>query len=77
MPGQDQTPIVLAQPSRQDGVIARLIATLMPRNHISAQGLNDTISQRALNLFLKSLDPLKLYFYQSDIDEFATQLDAD
>ena len=71
MPGQDQAPIVLAQPSRQDGVIARLIATLMPRNHISAQGLNDTISQRALNLFLRSLDPLKLYFYQSDIDEFA------
>lgn len=67
-----QAPIALAQPSHQDSMIARLIATLMPRNHISSQGLNDTISQRALTLFLKSLDPLKLYFYQSDIDEFAS-----
>ncbi|MFK8115374.1 MAG: carboxy terminal-processing peptidase [Rubripirellula sp.] len=64
-------PIVFnAQPSEQDRLVARLIATLMPRNHISTQGLNDTISKRALELFLKSLDPMKLYFYQSDIDEF-------
>ena len=42
----------------------------MPKNHISARGLDDTISKRALALFTKSLDPLKLYFYQSDIDEF-------
>jgi carboxyl-terminal processing protease len=33
--------------------------------------LNDTISKRALELFVKSLDPMKLYFYQSDIDEFS------
>ena len=28
------------------------------------------ISRRALDLFLKSLDGRKLYFYQSDVDEF-------
>ena len=61
---------LLAAPSEKDRTVARLIANLMPRNHISAQQLNDTISQRALDLFLKQLDPLKLYFYQSDIDEF-------
>jgi carboxyl-terminal processing protease len=67
----DSEPTVLPTPSAQDAVVARLVANLMPRNHISAQGLNDTISQRALDLFVSSLDPLKLYFYQSDIDEFS------
>ena len=42
----------------------------MPSNHISAQPLDDMISKRALDLFIDSLDPLKLYFLQSDIDEF-------
>ena len=59
-----------ARPTAQDSLVARIIATLMPRNHISTESLNDTISQRALDLFIASLDPLKLYFYQSDIDEF-------
>ncbi len=65
-------PVALPEPSREQRTIARMIAQLMPRHHISSQGLNDTISERALNLYLKSLDPMKLYFYQSDIDEFQT-----
>ena len=59
-----------AAPSPRDAVVARLIANLMPRHHISSRQLNDTISNRALDLYLDSLDPLKLYFYQSDIDNF-------
>ncbi len=62
--------IQLAQPKPRDSVVARLVATLMPRNHISSAKLNDTISERAMDLFISSLDPLKLYFLQSDIDEF-------
>ena len=60
----------LGEPPARDGRVARLIAALMPRNHISAKRLDDTISERALQLYVKSLDPLKLYFLQSDIDEF-------
>jgi len=63
-------PFELGEPPARDGRVARLIAALMPRNHISAKRLDDTISERALQLYIKSLDPLKLYFYQSDIDEF-------
>ena len=44
----------------------------MPRNHISRKKLDDDLASRALELYLDSLDPLKLYFYQSDIDEFKT-----
>ncbi len=68
-PQQQQT-LQLARPTAKDRVVAKLIASLMPKNHISSQGLNDTISERALDLFINSLDPLKLYFYQSDVDEF-------
>lgn len=63
-------PVELAAPTTRDKVVTRVIANLMPKNHISTLGLNDEISERALALFLKSLDPMKLYFYQSDIDEF-------
>ncbi|MDG2224081.1 MAG: carboxy terminal-processing peptidase [Rubripirellula sp.] len=68
---QAAKPAALAEPRKEDQVVARLIAMLMPRNHISGEKLNDTISKRALELFVKSLDPMKLYFYQSDIDEFS------
>ncbi|MEM9588852.1 MAG: carboxy terminal-processing peptidase [Planctomycetota bacterium] len=60
----------VASPSGKDATIARVVSQLMPRDHISAERLNDKHGQRALELFVKSLDPLKLYFYQSDIDEF-------
>ena len=64
-----------AAPTARDSLVSKLIAQLMPRNHISGNELNDKISQRALDLFIESLDPLKLYFYQSDIDEFAAKSD--
>lgn len=67
--GNDQA-FSLGEPPARDGRVARLIAALMPRNHISAKRLDDTISERALRLYIKSLDPLKLYFLQSDIEEF-------
>ncbi|MDA8746206.1 S41 family peptidase, partial [Rubripirellula amarantea] len=67
----DDVPFQLGQPSRTDRSVAIVIAQLMPRNHVSAKRLDDEISERALDLFVDSLDPLKLYFYKSDIDEFA------
>ena len=38
--------------------------------HLSRRRVDDTISQRAMDAFLKGLDPWKLYFLQSDVDEF-------
>ena len=57
-------------PAPKDKRVTSLIAGLMPRYHISSSKLNDTISERALDLFLDQFDPLKLYFYQSDVDYF-------
>ncbi|MEM9827022.1 MAG: carboxy terminal-processing peptidase [Planctomycetota bacterium] len=59
------------EPQRpRDTLVAKVIAALMPRNHVSTQSLDDEISGRALDLFVESLDPLKLYFEKSDIQEF-------
>ncbi|MCA9260966.1 MAG: hypothetical protein KDA61_17245, partial [Planctomycetales bacterium] len=62
-----------ADPSNTDKRIALLVSALMDRRHLSEMRVGDEISRRALDMFLQSLDPLKLYFLQSDIDQFATE----
>lgn len=57
-------------PTRNDRRVSKIVATLMQRDHLSARELDDTISKRAFDMYIKSLDPMKVYFYQSDIDEF-------
>jgi carboxyl-terminal processing protease len=51
--------------------VAKLIASIMADEHLSKLPLDDAMSQRAFDTFIKSLDPTKAYFLQSDIDEFA------
>lgn len=66
------------KPSAQDRQIALAVRLLMERRHLSRHPIDDEMSQRCLDAFLETLDPWKLYFYQSDIDEFArdrTRLD--
>ena len=46
---------------------------LMERQHLSGHPLDAQMSERCFDTFIKDLDPLKLFFYQSDIDEFMTQ----
>lgn len=55
----------------EDRQTARLVATLLKRDHLTKHPLDDEISRRAFELFFKSLDGRKLYFYQADVDEFA------
>jgi carboxyl-terminal processing protease len=57
-------------PATQDRTVTRLVAMMMKKEHLTKHALDDEISRRGLDLFLKSVDPRKLYFYQSDIDEF-------
>lgn len=40
------------------------------RQHLSRHAIDDEMSARALTQFIKALDGMKLYFLQSDIDEF-------
>jgi carboxyl-terminal processing protease len=63
------------QPTAADRQIALAVAMLMERWHVTGHALDDTMSERCLDAFLKDLDPLKLFFYQSDVDEFMASKD--
>jgi carboxyl-terminal processing protease len=66
------------EPSATDRQITGAVTALMQKTHLSGQQLDNTISARCMDTFIKELDPLKLFFYQSDVDEFMqnrTQLD--
>ena len=48
----------------------RLAIHLLDKNHVSQRPLDDALSQRVFETLFESLDPAKLRFLQSDIDEF-------
>lgn len=62
-----------ASPSDQE--TAKLVASMISRYHISQKPLDDRISATLLTRFIKELDPQKLYFLKSDVDEFAKYKD--
>lgn len=57
-------------PTATDRQITVAVATLMERAHLTGHRLDDEISERCMDTFIKDLDPMKLFFYQSDVDEF-------
>jgi len=68
----------LEKPTRSEILVSKMVAKLMQDDHLSSRELDDTISQRAFDMFIKNLDPMKAYFLQSDInefDKFKSQLD--
>lgn len=68
----------LLKPAVQEAKAARLAADLLSRFHYKAVPLDDALSGKVFDQYLKSLDPEKLYFVQSDIDRLAadrTRLD--
>ena len=63
----------IGAPSPKDRRIAIEVRDRLLGLHLSQHPLDDEISERALQWLMKRLDPLKLYFLQSDIDEFSTK----
>lgn len=51
----------------------RQLTLLYFKMHFSYNSFTDEISQHTLDNFMKAWDPGKLYFYQSDVDEFANK----
>ena len=67
-----------SEPRPRDRQISVLVTTLLESQHLSKQPLDEKIAKRTLDQFLKRLDPRKLYFNQSDMDQFlklASQLE--
>jgi len=60
-------------PDRSDGRISKAVARFLADEHLSKAPLNEEMSRRTFTTFMKMLDPMKVYFLQSDVDEFAKQ----
>jgi len=68
----------LLKPEVQEAKAAHLAAELLSRYHYKATPLDDALSSKMFDQYLKALDPEKIYFLQSDIDHLAvnrTRLD--
>jgi carboxyl-terminal processing protease len=56
--------------SSQSTNVAKAVCEMIEANHISQKPIDDTISARLVDEYIKQLDSKKLYFLQSDIDRF-------
>ena len=54
----------------KDKLLIQLITYLLDQGHFDPQELNDEFSASVFDDYLIQLDPLKRYFYASDIEEF-------
>ncbi len=50
----------------------KIVVQMIPQFHVSRKTVDDRISSMLLDSFLKDLDPAKLYFQQTDIDQFSS-----
>ena len=70
LPSKFTDPKTLA-PEESSGEIARLAARMIERSHFLRREFDDRVSERFFERFLESLDPQRMYFTQSDYDEFS------
>ncbi len=59
------------KPAAQEAKAAHLAAELLSRYHYKAIPLDNALSAKTFDQYLKALDPERLYFLQSDIDRLA------
>jgi carboxyl-terminal processing protease len=60
------------------GTVAQVAARALERAHFSRMRFRDELSSRLFERYLESLDPQRVYFLQSDYEQFAkykTRLD--
>jgi carboxyl-terminal processing protease len=59
------------KPMQQEARAAHLAAEVLARFHYKRMALDDALSEKIFDQYLKSLDSEKLFFVQSDIDQLA------
>ncbi len=60
----------IKEPSDRDKAVAQRVALFLNHVHIRGKQLDDEISGYIFDSYFGTLDPLRMYFLQSDIDEF-------
>jgi carboxyl-terminal processing protease len=61
------------RPEKHDQLIAKLVCEYLKQGHLNKPEIGDELSRRLFRRYLKALDPAKLYFTKSDVDEFKKQ----
>ncbi len=56
--------------------VARVMGQLIERYHYLQRPMDEGFSRRVLERYLEELDPLRLYFYQGDVEEFRQEYGA-
>jgi carboxyl-terminal processing protease len=69
LPSKFTAPKTLA-PEDSNGEIAKLAARMIERSHFLRREFDDGVSEQFFERFFEALDPQKLYFLQSDYEEF-------
>lgn len=59
------------RPERQHAIVGRRVTKLLPKYHYTHKVVDDKISAKQLELYIKTLDPNRGYFLASDIKEFS------
>lgn len=59
------------KPEQQEARAAHMAAEILSRYHYKAVPLDDAMSGKIFDQYLKSLDPEKLFFVQADVDQLA------
>src|SRR5258706_1667107 len=67
------TPLPELKPAPQEARAAHMAAELLGRYHYKMPPVDDALSQKIFDKYLKSLDPEKLFFVQADIDKFSRE----
>ena len=65
-----------AKPGPNDRQITLAVRSYLEREHFTRRPIDDEIARRWFDIFLESLDPMKIYFLQSDIDGFLQRRDT-
>ncbi|HXT58805.1 MAG TPA: carboxy terminal-processing peptidase [Pirellulales bacterium] len=63
----------LIPPTPSDHNVTKAVLRLMKMDHLTRHPLDDEIAKRLVKGFIKTLDPAKVYFYQSDVDSFMAE----
>lgn len=63
----------LKEPTSNDRYVTKAVLKLLRTDHLTRHPLDDEIAERLVKGFIKTLDPAKVYFYQSDVDAFLAE----
>ncbi len=59
-------------PAARDKSIAINFTRMLEMRHVSRKKIDESISTRGFELYLKAIDPAKIYFTKQDVDEFSS-----